>query len=95
MCPSCEESLQNIINAMCEGYAIHEIICDEEGNPTNYRFLEVNCAFEQITGLNRKDIIGKTVKDVFPNINSSWIDIYGRVALTAEPVNFENYSELF
>ncbi len=94
MCPRCEESLRNVINAMCEGYAIHEIICDDDGIPSNFRFLEVNCAFEEITGLNRDEILGKTVKDIYPNITSSWIEIYGRVALTGEPVYFENYFEL-
>ena len=94
MCPKCEESLQNIINAMCEAYAVHEIICDDNGNPSNYRFLEANSAFEKMTGLNRADIIGKTVKDIYPEIESSWIDTYGKVAITGKPINFENYSEM-
>jgi PAS domain S-box-containing protein len=94
ICPRCEESLRNIIDSMCEGYAIHEIICDDDGNPSNYRFLEVNSAFERITGLSRKDIIGKTVKDIYPDISSFWIDTYGKVALTGEPTVFENYAEM-
>jgi diguanylate cyclase (GGDEF)-like protein/PAS domain S-box-containing protein len=94
MCPKCEDTLQNIFNAMCEGYAIHEIICDDRGRPINYRFLEVNYAFEQMTGLNREEILGKTVKDIFPNIDSFYIDTYGKVAMTGEPASFENYAEM-
>lgn len=94
ICPNCEESLQKIINAMCEGYAVNEIICDDNGRPTNYRFMEVNRSFLQMTGFKREDILGKTVKDISPNIDANLIDAYGKVALTGSPANFENYSEL-
>lgn len=94
VCPNCEKRFQNIINAMCEGYAIHEIICNDDGKPSNYRFLEVNSTFEKMTGLNREEIIGRTVKEVLPGIDSSWIEVYGEVALTGEPANFENYAEM-
>ena len=94
MCPKCEESLLNIINAMCEGYAVHEIICDENGIPADYRFLEMNEAFENMIGLDREDIIGKTVRDICPGADISWINAYGKVALTGEPIQFEQYYAL-
>ncbi|GAA0725784.1 hypothetical protein GCM10008905_21690 [Clostridium malenominatum] len=94
MCSNCKESLQNIIDAMYEGYAVHEIICDNNGIPIDYRYIEANLAFEKITGFKRKDIIGKTIKEVSPEIDSFWIDTYGEVALTGKPRNFENYDEL-
>jgi signal transduction histidine kinase len=52
----------------------------------------VNPAFERMTGLKARDIIGKTVLDVIPSIESSWIDAYGKVALTGESARIENYS---
>ena len=33
------------------GYAFHKIVCDENGNPCDYQFIEVNPAFEKLTGL--------------------------------------------
>jgi anti-sigma regulatory factor (Ser/Thr protein kinase) len=45
-----------------------------------------------MTGLNALDTIGRTVKELMPGTEQHWIDIYGRVALTGEPIFFENYS---
>ena len=78
------------------GYAHHKIICDETGNPTDYVFLEVNPAFETLTGLIAADIIGKKVTDVLPGIEHSdfnWIKYYGEVALGAGRRQFEHYSK--
>lgn len=81
-----------IFDAMLSGFALHEIICDEAGKPVDYRFLQVNPAFEQLTGLRAADILGKTVRQVLPDIEPHWIETYGRVALTGEPANFEDYA---
>ncbi len=77
---------------MINGYALHEIICDAQGVPCDYRFLQVNTAFEKLTGLKREDIIGRTVKEVLPGTEDSWIKTYGQVALNGAPVFFESYS---
>lgn len=74
------------------GFALHEIILNDEGQPCDYRFLEVNPAFEQLTGLNAQDLIGRTVLDVMPDTELHWIENYGRVAMTGNPVRFDNYS---
>ena len=83
-------------NKMLDGFAYHRIVVDEAGKPVDYIFLEVNHAFEKMTGLKREHIIGKKVTTVLPGIekdSSDWIGVYGRVALTGEPVQFENYAE--
>ena len=71
---------------------MHEIICDSSGTPADYRFLEVNPAFELLTGLHKEDIIGKTVLTVLPQTEPFWIETYGKVALTGQSTHFENYS---
>ncbi len=76
------------------GYALHEIILDENGLPCDYRFLEANPAFEELTGLRADDIIGKTVLTLMPDTERSWIDTYGQVAMTGKVVNLENYSQV-
>ena len=80
-----------LINEMIDGFALHEIICDDSGAPVDYRFLDVNRAFEKLTTLNREDIVGKTAREVIPDIGESWIRRYGRVALTGEGTQFEDY----
>ena len=87
------ERYRNLFEKMTEGFAVHEIICDETGKPVDYRFLEINPAFEQLTGLRRDEVVGKPVSEVIPDIGQDWIDIYGAVALTGKPVRFDNYAE--
>ena len=83
-------------NKMLDGFAYHKIVVDKSGKPVDYIFVEVNHAFEKMTGLKRKQIIGKKVTDVLVGIEkdpADWIGIYGKVALTGEPVQFENHAE--
>ena len=87
-----EKNYKTLFREMLDGFALHEIICDESGHPIDYRFLAVNPAFERMTGLKAVDIIGRTVLDRMPDTEMRWIETYGKVALTGEPVHLENYS---
>ena len=87
-----EQRYESLFQHMLDGFALHEIICDDGGRPVDYRFLEVNPAFERHTGLSAGDIKGRTVREVLPMIEQVWIDTYGKVALTGAPVLFEEYT---
>lgn len=84
---------QQLLDEMQLGLALHEIILDEQGKPIDYRFLQVNPMFETTTGLKASHIIGKTVLEVFPQTEQSWIDTYGKVALTGEIIQYRNFSK--
>ncbi len=86
-----EARYRELFNSMIDGFALHEIICDCDGKPVDYRFLEVNPAFERLTGLRSKNLIGRTVLEVLPNTEKYWIEVYGGVALTGRSVFYENY----
>jgi PAS domain S-box-containing protein len=86
-----EERYRNLFNNMTEGFALHEIVCDGKGRPCDYRFLDINPAFERLTGLTREDVVGKLVSAVLPDNDPFWVETYGEVALTGKPVHFENY----
>jgi PAS domain S-box-containing protein len=88
-----EERYRLLFEEMFEGFALHEIILDENQEPIDYRFLDINPAFEKQTGLRREEIIGCTVKEVMPQTEDYWIQTYGKVALTGETLHYENYSE--
>jgi PAS domain S-box-containing protein len=77
---------------MIDGFALHEIICDANRKPVDYRFLNVNPAFEKLTGLNAERAIGRTLREILPGAESFWVETYGRVALTGEPAFFEHLS---
>jgi PAS domain S-box-containing protein len=87
-----EKKFRLLFDGMTEGFAFHEIILDEKGDPCDYRFLSINPAFEKQTGLKAEKIIGKKVSEVLPGTEKYWIDTYGKVALTGESIEFENYS---
>ena len=81
---------------MRDSFAYHKIVVDKAGKPVDYVFLEVNTAFERMTGLKRERIIGKRVTEVLLGIEkdpADCIGVYGRVALTGEPAQFENHAE--
>ena len=83
---------QTLFREMLDACALHEIICDAQGRPVDYRFLAVNPAFERQTGLQAETVVGKTVLEVLPDTEPHWIETYGQVALTGRPVEFESYS---
>ena len=90
-----EKKYRLLFQNLSAGFALHEIILNSDGNPVDYRFLELNPAFEELTGADAKDLIGRTALEVLPKTESYWIDNYGKVALTGIPISFENYSAEF
>lgn len=88
-----EEKHRNLVSKMQLGLAVHEIITDAEGNPSDYRFLYVNPAYEHLTGLKSGDVIGKTVLEILPNTEKIWIERFGKVTLTGMPDSFESYAQ--
>lgn len=89
-----QERFYSLFHNMNEGFAIHEILLDSNGKPKDYRFLDLNTAFEKITGLNQNDLIGKTVLEVMPDTEPHWIEKYGKVALGGKSFKFDNYSQV-
>ncbi|NLG35371.1 MAG: PAS domain S-box protein [Lentisphaerae bacterium] len=90
-----EQDYRTLFHEMLEGFAVCEIILDDDRNPLDYRFLAVNPAFERITGLPAAGLIGNTAREALPEITPDSIDTYGRVALTGEPAFFRSYSTAF
>ena len=88
-----EQKYHSLFDHMLNGFALHEIICDEAGRPADYRFLDVNPSFERLTGLKKADIVGKTLLEVLPNTESCWIENYGEVALTGKPRSFAHVAQ--
>lgn len=90
--PLGEEPFRSLFLNMTEGCALHEIVCDEAGKPCDYRFIEINPAFERLTGLRRDETIGRLATEVLPDLEPFWIEIYGQVALTGHPVQFDQFT---
>jgi PAS domain S-box-containing protein len=89
---SAEERYRSLFEGMTEGFALHEIVCDNKGVPCDYRFLEVNPAFERLTGLKQENVVGRLMSEVLPDDDPTWVRNYGEVALTGRSASFQNYS---
>ena len=83
---------ERLLTQMPGGFAVHEMVLDDKGRPADYVFLEANPAFERLTGLRAKDIIGRRALEVLPGLEPFWLDTYGRVALDGEEARFEHYA---
>jgi len=83
-----EARYRQLFDTLIEGFCTIEMVFDASGQPVDYRFLEINPAFERQTGLH--DAQGKLMRDLAPNHEQHWFDIYGKIALTGEPQRFEN-----
>ncbi|MEQ5787891.1 PAS domain-containing protein [Erythrobacter sp. NFXS35] len=81
---------KTLFNAIDEGFCIAEVLFSEAGEPEDYCFLEANCAFVEHTGL--EDPVGKRIRDMQPDIEDHWIEIYGRTAQTGVAERFESES---
>lgn len=91
-----EKFIRVIIDKMLNAFALHRIILDDKGKPCDYEFVDVNQAFESFTGLNKEDIIGKKYSDlILDKETTDWVSVYGKVALSGEPVVFESYTYTF
>jgi PAS domain S-box-containing protein len=83
-----EERYRTLFESIDEGVCIIEVLFDDAGTPYDYRFLEMNQAFVEHTGL--ADAVGKTVLEMVPGHDQHWFKIYGKVARTGEAIRFEN-----
>lgn len=85
-----EEKYRTLFNLIDEGYCIIQMLYDADGKAVDFRYIEVNPAFKKNTGLT--NATGRTIRELAPDIESKWVDIYGRVAETGESVRFEESS---
>jgi PAS domain S-box-containing protein len=83
---------RRLFTEMEHGFALHEMIHNGAGEAVDYRFIEVNPAFERLTGLPADRIVGRTAKQALPNLDAFWIDLYGDVVRTGQPRHVEHFS---
>lgn len=86
-----EERYRTLFESIDEGFCILEMIFDAQNRPVDYRFLEVNPAFERQTGLAEAG--GKRMRELAPLHEQHWFDIYGKIALTGESARFQSHAE--
>lgn len=87
-----EEKYRSLFNSIDTGFCVIEVLRDEQGRANDYRFVELNPAFENHTGLH--DAVGKTIRQMHPGFEQVWIDRYGGVARTGQAARFVEGSDV-
>jgi PAS domain S-box-containing protein len=83
-----EERYRTLFNSLIEGFCVVDVIFDNNNKPIDYRFLEINKTFEEQTGLH--DAEGKLMRELAPDHEEHWFQIYGEIALNGESRRFMN-----
>ncbi|UOQ51595.1 PAS domain-containing sensor histidine kinase [Hymenobacter cellulosivorans] len=86
-----EAKYRALFDSIDEGFCLIEVLFENEQHPVDYRFLEINPAFERQTGLVAAT--GRTIRELAPGFEQHWFDIYGAVALSGKPTRFEQRAE--
>jgi PAS domain S-box-containing protein len=88
-----EEKYRTLFDTMSDAFSLCEILCGADGIPDDFRYLEMNSAWEKETGLSHEQFLGKRASEVLPDLEPNWIKTFGRVAQTGETVRFEDYNQ--
>ena len=83
-----EQNYRMLFESIDEGFCTIEVLFDPNKEPVDYTFLQVNPSFERQTGI--KNAVGRRMREIAPLHEKHWFEIYGRIALTGEPMRFEN-----
>jgi PAS domain S-box-containing protein len=83
-----EQNYRTLFESIDEGFCTIEVLFDQNEKPVDYRFLQISPSFERQTGI--KNAAGRRMREIAPQHEEHWFEIYGRIALTGEPMRFEN-----
>ncbi len=86
-----DQQYRSLFEHMLEGFAYCRMLFEND-QPVDFQYLAVNRAFETLTGL--QGVVGRWVSEILPGLqesNPELFEVYGRVAMTGVPAQFENY----
>lgn len=88
-----EERYRTLFETIDEGFVAGEGIRDEQGEMIDYRILEINPAFAKLNGRPAAEIVGKTVREIAPEVDAIWLETIGRVIADRRPIRLEHVVE--
>ena len=81
-----EEKFRLLFESMSEMVAVHEIVKDASGKAVDYRILDVNPIYTEITGISRKKAIGALASELYGSGKAPYLETYAKVAKTRVPL---------
>jgi PAS domain S-box-containing protein len=88
-----EEKYRLLFQNMAEGFALYELLYDEQGRPADWRVLEVNDAYTRHTGIARDRIVGRRASQLFPDAIPEYLSAFAEVVASQAPEVFETYAK--
>ena len=82
-----EQKYRALFDSIDEGFCIIEKIEERPGGKLDFRYIEANQAFGEQSGVN--NVVGKTIRQMFPEVGEEWYDTYEAVLRTGKPIRFE------
>ncbi|MCX7922671.1 MAG: ATP-binding protein [Clostridia bacterium] len=91
-----EYKYRHLFTSMVDGYGYFKIIFDSMHYPMDLIFVEVNKAFEELTGLEKENIVGRRISSVILDTSGGvdWLETCCQAVLNNENAVFEYYSEV-
>ncbi len=83
-----EQKYSALFNSIDEGFAIMEVIYDEQGQPSDLQFIETNRRFEKLVAT---DVVGKFARTLFPGVEDAWFQTYDKALRTGQSTRFQEY----
>jgi two-component system CheB/CheR fusion protein len=77
-----EKKYKDLFSTMTSAFSLHEVLYNNKGDIYDYVFLEVNNAFEKLTGLHTADVVGKKASEIYPDMYKIWLKVYSEVIQT-------------
>ena len=82
---------QGLIQKMYNGFALFELLQGEQANPVDFRLLEVNPAFENLTGLSAREAVGLKLTEILPDAEAGWVELLERITSGGDKIKFNRY----
>jgi len=87
-----EAKYQSLFEEMACGFALHQLVCDDDGKPVDYITREVNREYERLLNVKKENVIGKRAYETTPNLDKEWLNIFSQVVFTRQPCRYEQYA---
>jgi len=87
-----EETCRLLFTNMVEGFALYELLYDEQGEPFDWRVLEVNAAYTVHSGRARDEIVGRRASELFPDALLEYLPRFAQVVANQQAMQFETYA---
>lgn len=83
-----EEKWRKLFETLEEGFILGEVVRDTAGQIVDWRYAKVNDAWYDLVGIERGCAVGRTIREVFPDIENEWVLEFARVVDTGQPIRF-------